>query len=701
MSFKSLEIQNTYDSSEDNLVEDFYIPVLSEAVKYDRIAGFFNSTSLAIAARGILGLIRNQGRIRILASPLLSNEDISAIEKASENPELILSNTLISGISNIDEEFLRNHVSALGWLIANNQLEIRIVLVKDKNGKILDSQSILQSGLFHQKVGILTDLEGNNISFSGSINETAKGWLDNIEEFKVFRHWEAGQYKYCESDIEKFDGLWNGNKERTEVFSLPEAVKNHLIVQSKNNIEDLLAYKHYRSRYQKKEIDLSLFDYQKKAVYAWENNKKNIILEMATGTGKTRTAIACIAKTLKQVKPIVVIVACPQNTLLLQWKNEIEKLQMPFDHNVIADGSNPHWRQQVTGKLLDVTLGTISNLIIYTTHSTFSSPDFIDIILKNKGDTKFLLIGDEMHGLGAAKTKRGLLEIYDYRIGLSATPRRWYDETGTELIYKFFGNTVYEFSIKHALLSTNPKTHKSYLVHYYYYPIFVSLTDSELEKYMQLSKKITKLMQYSNSSDEYSEILENLLFQRANIHKSAENKIPALDNLLSKIAPLEDLLVFVSPEHLSKVCLLMGNKGFRVHQFTEKEGTVPEKRYGGRTERQYLIDQFKEKKLQALIAIKCLDEGIDIPSARSAILLASSTNPREYIQRLGRVLRQNLNKPFAFVYDVIVVPDFDRLDGLVKEFEAKIFAKEKNRIVEIASNSINNVQVCNLIYSKI
>lgn len=701
MSFKSLEIQNTYDSSQDNLIEDFYIPVLCQSKTYDRIAGFFSSTSLAIAARGILGIVRNQGKIRLLASPILSSEDIATIENASENPTEVMSKTLIQSISTVDEEFIRDHVSALGWLIAHDLLDIRIVLVKDNKGKIIDSHSVIQSGLFHQKVGILTDLEGNKISFSGSINETAKGWLDNIEEFKVFRQWDSGQCKYCESDMTKFEELWNGNREKTEILSLPEAVKNNLVVRSKNDIEELLAYKRYRAKSQKNDIDLALFDYQKNAVNEWEKNNNNIILEMATGTGKTRTAIACIIKALEQIKPLVVVITCPQNTLLLQWKNEIEKLQICFEGCVIADGTNPHWRHQITGKLLDIALGTISKFIIFTTHSTFCSIDFTNILSTQKNRTKYLLIGDEMHGLGAPKTKKGLIDIYDYRIGLSATPRRWYDEIGTEKIYQFFKNKVFEFSIKDALLSINPKTNRSYLVHYYYHPIFISLTDVELEKYMQLSKKITKLMQYSKSSDEYSDILENLLFKRANIHKSATNKLIALENLLPNIKPLEDLIIFVSPEQLPDVCSLMGKMGINAHQFTEKEGTVPEKKYNGRTERQYLIDQFKEKRLKALIAIKCLDEGIDIPSAKSAILLASSTNPREYIQRLGRILRQCPGKHEANVYDVIVTPDYDRLDGEVKEFERKIFEKEKTRIIEIASNSINNVKACNLIFSKI
>jgi superfamily II DNA or RNA helicase len=683
-------------------LEDFYIPVLNEAIEYKRIAGFFSSSSLAIAARGIKGLIKNNGKMKLLISPRLSKNDIKTIENSINKPEIYLENKLMSELDNIQNILERNYVYALGWLLVNDMLEIKVVVPKNKNDQFLSFDEVNSRGIFHQKVGIFKDLEGNIISFSGSINETSTGWLENIEEFKVFKLWEDGQKDYCKGDIDKFDSFWNSNRNNVEILDLPKAVKKHLIDNAPEDIFNVLSVKNYRKEKKKvMEINsLSLFDYQEEAVKKWENNNRRLILEMATGTGKTRTAIGCITK-LNQIKRLVVIIATPQNTLTLQWKNEIEKLNIRYDSFIIADSTNTKWKTQLENSLLDLSFNLENMIIVYTTHATCSSNDFIKIISKNKRNIKYFFVGDEAHGLGAYKTQRGLLELYDYRLGLSATPKRWYDDIGTEKLYNFFGNDSFEFSINDALNNINPLTNKPYLVNYTYKPYFTTLTEEELGEYKKLSKKISKLSNYSKDSDKYLKYRENLIFNRANIHKSADNKYEIFNYILEEINVLKDTLIFVSPEQIDNVIELLNKKGIVAKKFTQEEGTVPLSKFNGRTERQYIIDKFKENKYDVLVAIKCLDEGIDIPSAKNAILMASSTNPREYIQRIGRVIRQSEDKKEAIIYDIIIKPNYENLNKNFIEFEKSIFEKEMARVLEIAENASNNAEAYEIVYNQI
>lgn len=268
MGFLNLHIKSYYDSGEDDILNEFYIPVLKESVEYRRLAGFFSSTSLAVAARGIRGLLENDGKMKLVAGAIFSKEDIEAIKEGIERPEDVIKRVAIKDFDSIENELIRNHVCALGWMVANNRLEIRVAIVRDENGIPLDVQSILERGLFHQKVGILIDNEDYMISFSGSINETAKAWLENIEEIKVFRSWIEAEYVYFKSDYEKFERYWNGKTTRIEILEVPEAVKKRLIQMAPSNIETLNL--DWRPK-NKKDKKIKLRDYQLQAIENWVN----------------------------------------------------------------------------------------------------------------------------------------------------------------------------------------------------------------------------------------------------------------------------------------------------------------------------------------------------------------------------------------------------------------------------------------------
>ena len=214
MSFRELNLQPCYDSGKDDVLNDFYLPVLRQSTEYFRLAGFFSSTAFAVAARGIRGLLENDGKMKLIAGAVLRKEDVDAIREGLEKPSEVIERLAMDDFDSIEDEFVRNHVRALGWLVAKGKLEIRVAIVKDWDGLPIDETSVLRSGIFHQKIGIFTDTDGQMISFSGSVNETARAWRENVEEFKVFRSWVDGEHEHFQSDYEMFNRYWNGETER-------------------------------------------------------------------------------------------------------------------------------------------------------------------------------------------------------------------------------------------------------------------------------------------------------------------------------------------------------------------------------------------------------------------------------------------------------------------------------------------------------
>jgi hypothetical protein len=239
MNLKDLDLKKAYDSDVDDVLNDFYIPALSNSIRYKRLAGFFSSSSLAVAAKGISRFISNGGYMELICSAKLRKSDVEAIKEAYENPTKVIEKMMLEDLNSLENEFIRDHVRALGWMIANNTLEIKVAVVIDESSKPIDEEKIEKYGIFHQKVGILEDENGDNIAFSGSDNESATAWEENIEEFKVFRSWMEGEEPYLVADKEKFKKFWNGDARRTKVIDVPTAVKKKLIEMAPDNIEEV------------------------------------------------------------------------------------------------------------------------------------------------------------------------------------------------------------------------------------------------------------------------------------------------------------------------------------------------------------------------------------------------------------------------------------------------------------------------------
>jgi len=669
MSFLDLELKSDYDSEDDDILNDFYIPVLAKARKYDRLAGFFSSSALAVAARGIAPFIENGGSMRLIVGAALQKSDVEAIKMGKEHPEKILSEVMLRNLKEVYDELIRDHVRALAWLVARNQLEIKVAVVIDKNGDPVDQDTAMKRGIFHQKVGIFEDAEGNTISFSGSVNESATAWEENIEEFKVFRSWIEGEVHHLASDKFKFEKYWYGKTNRVKIIDVPKAVREHLIKLAPSDIKELKLERFHRKP--------RLRDYQIEAISRWLNNGGKGIFEMATGTGKTYAALGCLVELLKRERRLFVVISCPFTHLVKQWKDNIVK----FGYSGLeAFGASIGWEDRLANAMFDFNSELLDILIIVTTHNTFSSEKFMRIVKKVSG--KCFVIADEVHGLGSPERQRGLMDKYQFRLGLSATPTRWFDEEGTAVILSFFDKVVFEFPLQQAI-------EEGFLCKYDYYPYLVELTSDELEEYRNLTKKIAT--QYLKTKDEpkKNELLKLYCILRHRVIINASMKYVVLNQILDNLGEISHCLIYCSPQQIEAVQEILNKRGIIQHKFTAEENVK---------ERRMLLDSFAKGFYKVLVAMKCLDEGVDVPATRTAIIMASSTNPREFIQRRGRILRPYKGKIKAVIYDIIVVPDLSgRIDPFLYDLEAKIMQSEIKRYVEFARSATN----CGEAYMKI
>jgi len=682
MGLKDSTIKKSYDSDIDDILLDFYNPVLEQSIRYKRLVGFFSSSSLAAAAKGISKFIENGGTMQLISCPRFQEKDIEVLRNLYDNSEILAEKIMLyelQGIETLEDEFIKDHVRAFGWMVSNGLLEIKVALVRDDSNVIASENQVSKRGIFHQKVGILEDTEGGKISFSGSDNESLTAWKNNIEEFKVFRNWIPLENEYFLSDEEKFDKFWNGRSRRADIISLPEAVKSRLIELAPDEITELNLEKY--SGKPKKRKTITLRPYQEDAIQNWENNDYKGIFEMATGTGKTFAALGCLSTLYKNLKSLITVIACPMNHLVSQWEREVEVFGL-LNNYIIADSTNVDWKNKTANKILDIDLGIEDRLIILTTHTTSSSEVFKQLISRTKKPT-FLII-DEVHGIGSKKNRNALLNDYDYRLGLSATPERWLDPEGTAYIKSFFSKTVYEYPLEKAI--------GPFLVGYEYYPHFISLTGEEIEKYKRETEKIVHAY-YNSKRKEQNEYYNLLCIKRQEIVKNAINKYSVLSKILDENAGLKHGLVYCSPQQIKIVQKTLNEKRIRQHKFTEKENPRSQKKYGGISERDFLIHNFAQGELEVLVAIKCLDEGVDIPPAKFAVMMSNSGNPREYIQRRGRILRKSEGKEKSIIHDIIVVPSIDKsYDSDLYKLEKKIFKREIRRYKEFANIAENSVQ---------
>lgn len=636
--WESLELDPSASSGRVNLVSQFYVPCLEIAERYDRAAGYFRSSLFALVGVALSSFALRGGRMRLVCSPSLTSEDADAIRKGADEIEVV-------------SEALRSELKAL---ISNERNIPAVRLLATLVGvKALDVRIAYRpggAGIFHDKVGIFGTADVPEVSFVGSSNETYSAWdaSGNHEVLEVFRRWESDEEaRRVDRHASYFDDLWNGREADLEVRSLSEVPLEELkrwqhpdgldgVVGEIRDTWTVRAASEARLSAERRR----LMKHQQEAVDKWFERRRGIV-DHATGAGKTLTAIAIIRKWLEAEKPVVVLV--PSRLLLAQWldemKRELEDLQPAFLQVGAGVG-----RQQWSPQLPDFTrnLPALGHRTVLATMASAASDEFLSRV---QGGDHLLVVADEVHRVGAPRTRRVLDLPADGRLGLSATPVRYGDSTGTAALMGYFGPVLPPpFGLREAI-------EVGRLVPYDYFIHTVSLDEEESRRWAGLTERIRRFAgQFGQDVDDLPDALKSLLIRRARIVKQAAGKVALAADVVASLYRAGDawLVYCDSQEQLIRVMVAL--RGRMIRPFEYHSNMV-----GAREE---TMSWFRDRG-GVMVAIKCLDEGVDIPSVTHALILASSSNPREFIQRRGRVLRKAPGKYGATVHDVLVTMNTD------------------------------------------
>ncbi len=694
MSLQELHIEKEYRNLRCDIIHDFYIPILQEAVSYKRAVGFFSSAALYEMATGLSALVKNSGKIELIVSPRLTQEDIEEIRLGYRQREEIIENSLLRDFPMPNTLIERKKLNLLANLIADGVLDIKVAFKIDLN----------TAGIFHEKIGIMEDAYGNKVAFTGSMNETYSGLLQNYESIDVFCSWRQEDSDRVLMKEASFDDLWGNLDPAMEVIDFPKVAVEKFETYRRQATDEILSDKDYQEERTLNEFfqvptDVNFYDYQNEAIDEWVKNSHCGIFDMATGAGKTYTALGAITKLSNSLQEnIAVIIVAPYQHLVEQWVEDIVK----FNVKPIIAYSYPgqKWRERFSNAVMAYNTGAIKHFCVIATNATFSLPDFQNILSKFRKN--FLFVVDEAHNFGAKKLSALLPKKARYRLALSATIERHRDEEGTLALKKYFGKTCISFTLKEAI-------QKGFLTSYYYHPVVCYLDAEELERYKEISQTIIRNGGASQENIEKNPYIEMLLIKRARIIAGCRDKVT---KLIEAMRPYKDdnyILVYCGATRYDNESADLNDEddvrqieevnkrlyfdlGMRVHKFTSLEN---------KEERDEIKRMFASgTELQVITAIKCLDEGVNIPSIKKAFILASSTNPKEYIQRRGRVLRRAKGKEYADIFDFITLPR--PLEEVVYcseqeiSYDLSLVRKEFARMIDFAETARNPFEIDDL-----
>lgn len=680
----------------------FFSEALCNATQFDIKLGFFSSSAINILSDGFATFLYNGGRMRMVINDVLSIHDQQAI-MAGETDVMVPYFDLqdLAEVKRTLSERDKHFFECLAWLIKNEKLEIKIVVPKEGEG------------IAHSKCGVFSD-GLNRVAFDGSCNFSRTALIENLESLTAFCDWD-GQGDICKIDdiAEDFERTFSGNDDSV-LYLKAEEVKagitsnfenkdiNELIKDEQNLIsrrlvgnlpdnimlvlnkakktvesiiEDIVGKKQDSISYKEPQFPYdNPRDYQQLAFENWKNNGQKGLFAMATGTGKTITSLNCLLEIYKRKGYYKALILVPTVTLVEQWEEECRKFN--FNRIVKVCSKYPSWKEDIRRIQFDERFCKENeniSFVIISTYSSFSREKVFGV-LNSFSRTQVLLIADEAHNMGAPGLLKRLGDInYLRRIGLSATPERQFDDAGNKRIFHFFGadeKYTYEYSMAEAI-------NNGVLCRYFYYPHLVSLTSEEMEKYSDYSIKISKYFNYNSGTfDKTDDILMSLLLARKRIIHKAANKITIFNEIVRKRfeekGSLAYTLVYVpegnKPDMLSSD--MFDNKDtieddnetqHLIDQYTKAvcdiDKYVTVKKFTGDTkDRDAILADFASGKLQVLTSMKCLDEGVDVPRSEMAIFCASTGNPRQFIQRRGRVLRTHKDKEYAYLHDLVVIP---------------------------------------------
>ena len=626
-----IKFKTLYSSGEKESPVSFFSQALSNSVRFDLGLGFFSSASINVLNYGFAKFISNGGRMRLYINQFLSDEDFRALTSSpSTIEEKVIQDfhALLKVLSKRNEHFF----NCLSYLIYTDRISIRIVIPKT-------------GGIAHQKFGIFTDANGNQVAFNGSLNMTASALLSkNIETISCIFSWKGGEDAIREYE-EVFRRYFEGNDENVTVIPAErltkEIIKAFPSKEEKQLIEDEEIISHELSSASQRAVapeDLrasseprfpyssGAFDYQKEAYHNWKNNGCTGIFAMATGTGKTITSLNCALEEYRLSGKYRILILVPSNDLVNQWIVEVGKFNY---QNIYVVNGKVDWRRQLIELRDDFSYGIESNYVIISTYASFTNPTFQSLIQK-LNEPEMILIADEAHNVGSEAVRKAFDALpISKRIALSATPNRVYDPEGTAAIESYFHDIppyCYSFSMERAIREKR-------LMHYMYYPKLAFLDSDEMEKYLKLTKRLLTFYDPKAKNFTDSPEVQELLMRRKRIIHKAKDKYRVFSNIVDEVVDLD----------------------------------------------------------KAHYCFVYTPEGVDVPRAEVGIFTSSTGNPRQFIQRRGRLLRKHPDKNFAYIYDTIVVPDFKNYPDAsgAYEMERSLVRNEMMRVAYFASLSDN------------
>jgi superfamily II DNA or RNA helicase len=685
------EWKRRYESPPDNLIDAFYKPSFARSLRYDRAVGFFSSSLLAQIAPSIDDFVLRGGRMRLITSPAnLSDADLLAMGKGEALRERLREDLAAAAAAVVPSPILRDRLSLLTWMIEHGRLDVRIALREHPD----------HYSLFHEKIGVFTDADANWMTFTGSPNETTAAMREHSESFPLHRSWlSEDQRGYAEDERRRFNDLWDDAIAGIRFWSANEWIKEPLR-RAVGMREPAPRIDRPRPAETPDDIPvnrlsllpalpdgLQLRDYQKDAVNAWLTGRGRGTFAMATGTGKTITALTAatqIAGLAEETnRPLLVLVVVPLVDLVHQWKRDAEWFgwRPALAHGDIDAAEKTYLRTVLAAARSSV--GRRAEMVIATAGSLTPREMDTDHLLQRQLQQHpglLLVVGDEMHSLGTSARLAALPAHATFRLGLSATPKRHGDEEGTTALLDYFGPPVVSIGIKQAIYDYGA------LVEYDYHPLRIDLADDELAEYRVLSRRIAAAFARPDKRG-----LEDLVRRRNRIVQHASGKLTRLRTLMTGgLAKSSRQIIYVAEGKDPSTEL---NQLAAVEEILTDEYGMRVARYYGETEaeeRIHLQRRLAEGELDALIAMKCLDEGVDIPSARVGVMMASTQNPRQFVQRRGRLLRKDLasGKTHAEIYDFVVLPPPD--PESTSESEKNLVGAELGRAVELADAARNS-----------
>lgn len=647
-------IRPLYFLPTDPLVDEVLIPGFRAARRVDCMVGFFSSAVLADLAPGLATFIEQSNEsFRLIISPLLRQEDLAAIEAGTQSPEDVAAEIFDTIV--VTEDLLQQHtLKCLSYLLRVGRLQLQIALMKD--------------ALFHPKVWLFHSGE-DVLAAHGSSNVTYAGIKKNIEQIAISKSWDDPNQRYITEKLDyQFRRLWENKEDNCLVIPAPKAVEEKLLKTYQSETPptegDLQALYDRASGLSEEQVPYEIptlptgnfsiptnlryedgpFAHQGKAVSAWCEAGFRGVLEMATGSGKTITSMIAAFRLYENHQPLLIVVAAPYVPLIEQWCDEIAPFGLKPTNLTTFSGHQRRANElQRIKRRLRTGISKAETVVI--SHDTLCTSAFLEVI--ESFDCAKLLIADEAHNLGSPSFINNPPEFFEYRLALSATPIRQYDQEGTDALFAFFGEPVFQFTLEEAIGHC--------LVEYDYYVHPVYLTSDEMEDWYDITAKI-KQNAWRNDNGKPDEFLSKLLRDRRALLETAEGKLTTLSALLAKenLQALRHTLIYATdkaPAQLEAVNRLLRDKGVLFHQLTAEETS-------NRDQTKRIIRSFQDGEIQVLTAKRVLDEGVNIPQICRAFVLASTTVERQWIQRRGRLLRtcSAIGKTYSTIHDFLALP---------------------------------------------